>query len=62
MGAVASLLATRTLAQMIFGLKSDDPATFLGIASLFMLFALVSCVVPARRAMNIDPASTLRSD
>ncbi len=61
-GLVVSLFATRAIAQMIFGLKPDDPVTFAGIAVLFLFVALVSCAIPARRAMRIDPMETLRGE
>ena len=61
-GALASFFATRAMAKMIFGLKPDDPATFLGIAALFFLVALVSCSIPARRATSIDPMKALRTE
>ena len=62
LGALVSLFATRAMTQMIFGLKPDDAKTFMGIAALFFVVALVSCAVPARRAMHIDPMETLRSE
>lgn len=62
LGSCASLFATRAMARMIFGLRPDDPVTFLGIAALFFAVALISCTIPARRAMSIDPMKTLRSD
>lgn len=61
-GLLVSLFATRAIAQMIFGLKPDDPVTFAGIAVVFLVVALVSCAIPARRAMRIDPMETLRGD
>jgi predicted permease len=61
-GALASFFATRAIANMIFGLKPDDPATFLGIAILFFAIALVSCLIPARRAIKIDPVNALRTE
>lgn len=61
-GALASFFATRAMTKMIFGLKPDDPATFLGIAALFFLVALVSCAIPAHRAASLDPMSALRME
>ena len=61
-GAVGALFATRAMTQMIFGLKPHDPATFLEIAGLFFVIALVSCTAPARRAMSIDPVAILRTE
>jgi predicted permease len=61
LGALLSLFATRTMAHIIFRLRPDDPVTFVGIAALFFAAALVSCSVPARRALVIDPIETLRN-
>lgn len=62
LGVFVSLFATRAMAQMIYRLKPDDPVTFAGIAGLFLAAALVSCAVPARRAMGIDPMEALRAE
>lgn len=61
-GALASSFATRAMAGIIFGLKPDDPPTFLEIAALFFIIALVSCTIPARRATSIDPIKALRTE
>lgn len=61
-GALASYFATRAMTNMIFGLKPDDPTTFLGIAALFFIVALISCTIPARRATSIDPMKGLRME
>jgi predicted permease len=62
LGAAGALLATRGMAQLIFGLKPNDPPTFAEIGLLFFVAALVSCLVAARRAMTVDPLVTLRSE
>jgi ABC-type lipoprotein release transport system permease subunit len=35
--------------------------TYLGVAAVFIVVALIACVVPARRATSIDPAATIRA-
>jgi predicted permease len=62
LGAAGALLATRGMAQLIFGLKPNDPPTFAEIGLLFFVAALVSCLVAARRAMTVDPLVTLRTE
>jgi len=61
LGIAASLFADRALAQLIFGLTPNDPATFAAIAALFAAVGLISCLLPARRAMLIDPVESLRT-
>jgi ABC-type antimicrobial peptide transport system permease subunit len=62
LGAAGALLATRGMAQLIFGLKPNDPPTFAEIGLLFFVAALVSCLVAGRRAMSVDPLVTLRTE
>jgi ABC-type antimicrobial peptide transport system permease subunit len=61
-GAAGALVATRGMAQLIFGLKPNDPPTFAEIGLLFLAVALISCLGAARRAMSVDPVMTLRTE
>lgn len=59
-GIAAALGVTRFLAAMLFGLNANDPVTFIGVAVLLTLVALLACYIPARRAMRVDPLVALR--
>jgi predicted lysophospholipase L1 biosynthesis ABC-type transport system permease subunit len=61
-GSVAAAFATRALAKMLFGIKPDDPATFVAIAIVFLVVAFVGCIIPARRAAKVDPMIALRTE
>jgi putative ABC transport system permease protein len=55
----AAMLAG-VMKSLLFGVDSLDPVTFGVVAMVLAAVAFVACYVPARRAMTVDPASTLR--
>jgi putative ABC transport system permease protein len=59
-GVPASLVLTRFLSTLLFGVHSTDPITFTGVALLLVLVALVAAYIPARRAMRVEPTVALR--
>jgi predicted permease len=59
-GIIVSLELTRLISNQLFGVRSDDPTTFVSVVVLLMLAALVACYIPARRAMKVDPMVALR--
>jgi len=59
-GVVAALGATRLISSMIFGVSPYDPLTFVAVAAILSIVALLACYIPARRAMKVDPMVALR--
>lgn len=62
LGAGLSLLLSRFLSGLLFGVSATDPRTFLAMTSLLMASALLAAYLPARRAANMDPATVLRDE
>jgi ABC-type antimicrobial peptide transport system permease subunit len=62
-GGVGGALALgRVVASLLHGLKSWDPATFVGAATMLILVALGASWIPARRAAGVDPIRALRHE
>jgi putative ABC transport system permease protein len=59
-GVLASLGLTRFIENMLFGVTPTDPLTFVMIVALLGLVALLACLIPAKRAMRVDPIVVLR--
>lgn len=61
-GVTVALGVSRLIATFLFGIAPRDAATFCGASALLLLFALVACFVPARRASRVNPMVALRHE
>ncbi|HUF34462.1 MAG TPA: ABC transporter permease [Gemmatimonadales bacterium] len=61
-GVGAALVLTRVIVSQLFGVRATDPLTFLAVALLLGATALAANLVPAVRAMRVDPAVVLRDE
>lgn len=61
-GAAAALAAGSLVSNLLFGVESSDPLTFIGVSALLAVVAVVAAAVPAWRASRLDPAAALRAE
>jgi ABC-type antimicrobial peptide transport system permease subunit len=59
-GIAATLLLTRFMSVLLFGVEPADPATLFAVVGLLVAIALIACAVPASRAARIAPVEALR--
>jgi putative ABC transport system permease protein len=62
LGTAGSIAAGRLISGLLFDTPATDPATYAVVVCAVLLLALVAAVVPARRAMSVDPMIALRSE
>ena len=61
-GLACALLFARWLESLLFGVSATDPLTYIAIALLLSVIALLACWIPAWRATKVDPMVALRHD
>jgi predicted permease len=61
-GAMAALAMGRFMASLLFQVSARDPIAFTAAAAVLLLVSLAACLVPARRATQVDPTEALRCE
>ncbi len=60
-GLLIAFVVTRLLASLLFRINPNDPLALAGALLVLLAIGMVTCLLPARRATKVDPASTLRA-
>lgn len=61
-GLFAAFALTRLMSSLVFGIKTNDPLTFVLTAGILMIVAALASYIPARRATRVDPIMALRCE
>jgi putative ABC transport system permease protein len=61
-GIFLSIISSRFLGSLIYGVHRTDPLTFAVVIALLAALALAASYIPARRAMRVDPMLALRDE
>jgi putative ABC transport system permease protein len=59
-GLLAGVLVMRTFRAALYEVSPSDPVTLFTVAAALALTAAAACVLPARRAMRVDPVTAIR--
>ena len=59
-GLTGAFALTRIISTLLFGVSTKDPMTFISVAGILAVVALVACYIPAWRATRVDPLVALR--
>jgi ABC-type lipoprotein release transport system permease subunit len=59
---VGAFALSRLMAGFLFGISATDPVTYALLALLLASVAVAACLLPARRAVKVDPAVALRAE
>jgi putative ABC transport system permease protein len=61
-GLAASFAVNRLLKSMLVQVSPADPITLVVTSAVLIMAALLGCLIPARRAMRVDPVVALRNE
>lgn len=61
LGAASSVIVTRYVSSLLFGVRPIDPLTFSAMGALIVLTGVLAALIPARQAMKTDPMTMLRN-
>jgi putative ABC transport system permease protein len=61
LGLGSAVIVMNAFRSMLFRVSPADPLTLAGVAALLLATTAIACVVPARRAMRVDPVQALRA-
>jgi len=62
LGLAGALALSPVMGRLIYGVPSTDPITLAAAAAVVIVLALVAILVPAWRAMRLEPIDALRAD
>jgi predicted permease len=61
-GLVGAWFASGVLQALLVQMSAHDPLTFVAITALLLVITVVACLLPASRAMRVDPVVALRTE
>jgi putative ABC transport system permease protein len=61
-GTLAAVAVSRAMRGMLFNVSPADPLTYAAVLVFFAVTACAALIIPARRALRVDPLTALRAE
>jgi ABC-type antimicrobial peptide transport system permease subunit len=61
-GTIAALASAKVMRTLVFGVSASDPLTLAAVGATLVFVALMASLVPAYRALRLDPVRVLRAE
>jgi ABC-type antimicrobial peptide transport system permease subunit len=61
-GLAASVMLTRFMGSLLYGVGAGDPLTLVAVTVVLGVVAMLACVLPAKRAIAVNPVVALRCE
>jgi putative ABC transport system permease protein len=61
-GTIAAIASAKVMATLVFGISASDPLTLVAVGATLACVALGASLVPAYRALRLDPVNVLRAE
>jgi putative ABC transport system permease protein len=61
-GTIAAIASAKVMETLVFGVSASDPLTLAAVAATLAFVALMASLVPAYRALQLDPVNVLRAE
>ena len=61
-GIAAALALTRFMSGLLFGVGARDPITFVALPIGLLLVTVLATLIPAARAVRVNPVEALRTE
>jgi ABC-type antimicrobial peptide transport system permease subunit len=61
-GIAAAAMVSQLLRRELYGVSHLDPVAYSGAVTIFLITAILAAIIPARRALKVDPMQSLRHD
>ena len=61
-GTIVALASATVMETVVFGVSASDPLTLAAVAATLAFVARIASLVPAYRALQLDPMSVLRQE
>jgi ABC-type antimicrobial peptide transport system permease subunit len=61
-GSIAAIASARVMETLVFGISASDPLTLVAVGATLAFVAFMASLVPAYRALRLDPVNVLRAE